>query len=117
MESNPSSYLKHDLKHIILFNIVTLVLTTTLLLPTILKFEHVFEHHTHEVCKNPQALHFHDIEHDCEFFKFKITPQITFEYPQTELVEIEDNYSPICSQYEHVSRYQRLPFSLRGPPV
>lgn len=109
--------MKQSLKHIILFSSVAIVLTTALLLPTILKFEHAFEHHQHETCKNPQALHFHDIEHDCEFFKFKITPQITFTYPQTELVDIEDNHPHNSSQYQYVSDYQRLPFSLRGPPV
>lgn len=117
MGLNSNNFLKQNIKHIILFNIVAIVLTTVLLLPTILKFEHVFEHHTHEVCKNPQVLHFHEAKFDCDLCDFQLTQTYYLENLDYDIVEQTVVKKTFSKLYNFKYYHQHLSFSLRGPPI
>ncbi|MEO8772980.1 MAG: hypothetical protein ABI263_05525 [Gelidibacter sp.] len=104
------------LRQHIVFKAFTLIIVVTLLLPSAVKFMHIFEKHQHEVCYGEAASHFHTLDIDCEFYKFKlnipfiIPEKITFLIPNIEI-----NNAP-TKDYSFLSDYQRLHFSLRGPP-
>lgn len=108
--------MKRDLKHSIFFNLVVLVLTTVLLLPTLLKFEHVFEHHTHDVCKNPQTLHFHEGSFNCDLCDFQLTQTYYIDYLNYDIVEPSKVKKTFRELYNFKYYHQHLSFSLRGPP-
>lgn len=100
------------------FKVLSLVLILAVLLPTVVKLSHVFVHHKHEVCKNESngKTHFHELDVDCEFYKFKLTQQFFFKQKAVELCSTEDNFKITVSQYEFISKFQKLQTSLRGPP-
>ncbi|WP_338733786.1 hypothetical protein [Mangrovimonas cancribranchiae] len=81
------------------------------------KFAHAFSHHEHEVCLGTDGAHIHNFDMECEFYKFKINSSFTFTAHSYQILEFKDNHSPILSQYYFISDYQKLPFSLRGPPL
>lgn len=93
-----------------------IVLIIALLVPSFVKFAHIFENHKHEVCENPQKSHYHEFDVDCEFYKFKLNPQTTTIFDDFVTLDIEENYKLITSLYHFINDYQRLSFSLRGPP-
>ncbi|MEM5566227.1 hypothetical protein WNY78_13990 [Psychroserpens sp. AS72] len=104
-------------KQHITYSIATLILIVALALPTVVKFTHAFSHHNHDVCTDYSQTHLHNLDADCSFYNFKITNHYTFSIENYEL------YIPIkikqitASQYQFLSDYQRLQFSLRGPPI
>jgi len=102
-------------EHIICKTIATLLIVS-LLLPSAVKFTHIFENHEHEVCETPQKSHYHSFDLDCELYKFNIKPQIPFVAKNYDLVDVSINSTLIKSQYQSISKFQRLSFSLRGPP-
>lgn len=95
--------------------IITLVIT--LLVPSFVKLAHAFENHKHEICEVPQKEHIHELDIDCEFYKFKISPQIAIAIDYDQSLEIFDLNTIIDSQYQFIIDFQRLSFSLRGPPI
>lgn len=99
------------------FKLATAFLVVALLLPYITKLTHVFTHHHHEVCKGESQTHLHSLDQDCSFYQFKINQTFTFELYDFELFTPTDNHKILTSQYQFVSEYQRLHFSLRGPPI
>jgi hypothetical protein len=102
-------------EHIICkFSIVILVIA--LLTPSFVKFFHVFENHSHQVCKNNQKTHFHEFDLDCEFYKFKLNTKSSPLYQAVDLLNIEDNFLPISSKYQLAKSNTLLYFSLRAPP-
>jgi len=103
-------------KEHIVFKSVIIILIIALLVPSFVKFAHVFENHKHEVCKNPQNTHFHEVDLDCEFYLFKLNPQSPFVPEYFKIDGVLDDFKPIISQYYFVSDHQRLSFTLRGPP-
>ncbi|GAA4898076.1 hypothetical protein GCM10023311_23590 [Flaviramulus aquimarinus] len=104
------------LKEHIAFKIFTLVLTVTLLVPSAVKFAHIFSHHEHEVCNGNPKTHFHKLDVDCEFYKFKLNSQF---YTANEYVEftVYNSYYKINKlTYNFLNNHRQLSFSLRGPP-
>jgi hypothetical protein len=104
-------------KESLVFKSIIITLVITLLVPSFVKLAHAFENHEHEICVTPQKEHFHEYDLDCEFYKFKTNPQVAISFDYTESIDIETNTAPIVSQYQFISDYQRLSFSLRGPPT
>ena len=104
-----------DKQHKII-TILSLVLVICLLIPSCIKLAHVFEDHKHEVCINKSSIHIHTLDLDCEFYKFKIANQLLHKFKNVDFVSIKNNHGVIDSQYHFISQYQRLHFSLRGPP-
>lgn len=104
------------LRQHILFKVLTLILVFTFLLPSAVKFMHVFEHHKHEVCYGESVAHFHTLDVDCEFYKFKINTPFTL----PEIITAITGYPEIniynTKEYSFLSEYQRLHFTRRGPP-
>ncbi|WP_299889657.1 hypothetical protein [uncultured Lacinutrix sp.] len=101
----------------IISKIVTLLLLVAIATPTAIKLAHVFEDHKHEVCNNHSTFHFHQNETECELHKFKLNNPLNFAVQNFELFSSEIPSENIVSQYHFVSNYQRLSFSLRGPPI
>lgn len=100
----------------IVFRVLTICLVLTLLFPTAFKFAHVFEHHEHEICTGGDSTHIHQVDLDCEFQKFQLNTNFNISLAVFELFQIKKETSKILSQYTFLSKYQRLHFSLRGPP-
>lgn len=104
-------------KEHIIFKIITLVIAVVFLVPSAVKFAHIFTHHTHEVCKGYETTHIHKIDIDCDFYKFQLNKNFAYSWFNIDLF-IEKNESlQIKSQYHFLSKYQRLQTALRGPPV
>ncbi len=81
------------------------------------KFAHVFENHKHEVCIDSSTTHFHTLDLECEFYKFKVNSEFTFNSLHFEEI-IPFQLKPlIASKYLFLSSYRKLHFSLRGPPI
>ena len=104
-------------RHIFFFNLVTIILVAALLTPSIVKFNHIFEDHKHEVCETPQTNHFHELDMDCEFYKFKLSAQFSFSPNPISFSQYLIPSKKIVTQYIFISDYQQLHFDLRGPPA
>jgi hypothetical protein len=86
------------------------------MVPSSIKLLHIFEHHEHEVCIGGNTTHIHKIDLDCEFQKFQLTTHFSLPEINFEVYQPNKNAESIVSQYFFLSKYQRLHFSLRGPP-
>ena len=104
------------LKEHILFKFFTILLATLLLMPTGYKFVHIFAHHKHDICKGEKFTHLHEINTECDFYKFKLSSSYTFCIINIELISLKADTLQIISQYHFLSEFQRLQASLRGPP-
>ena len=105
-----------NVKRHIAFKILSILLLVSILTPSVVKLTHVFENHKHEVCLDAQTTHFHTLDLECEFYKFKVNNTFTFSAFNIEIVATKKAQKPIASQYSFTSYYQPLAFSLRGPP-
>ncbi len=105
------------IKEHIIFKIVAISLVTTLLVPTAIKFNHIFEHHKHDVCLGEKSTHLHELNIDCDFYKFKLNNNnYTLTFFNFKLFSPKEKPLKIVSQYHSLSDYQCLQTSLRGPP-
>lgn len=100
----------------ILFKSVTLILVLAFLLPSAVKFLHIFEQHQHEICLGESDAHFHTQDVDCEFYKFKLNNPFTVPHYNVVVLAFSEIESTIPTHYAFLSEFQRLHFSLRGPP-
>jgi len=101
----------------ITFKILTVLLVVTLFVPSAVKLAHVFEHHKHEICQGGDSTHIHKVDLDCEFQKFQINNNFALSQITFEVFKLNENSKTIESKYYFLSKYQRLHFSLRGPPA
>ncbi len=106
----------HGIKQKITFKAATLILAIALLVPTAVKFSHIFSHHQHEICNGEIQTHLHKSDLDCDFFKFKLSSSFTLPTIGFEFVSTKDNHINNDTFYSFLSEYQQLHFSLRGPP-
>ncbi len=97
---------------------LAIMLVLAVLLPSVVKLTHAFNHHKHEVCDNDNKhqTHFHASDLDCDFYKFKLTTQYYSKLEPIQLVLIKNNFKITNAQYAYISDYQKLQTSLRGPP-
>ena len=104
------------LKNIILSCIAILILAA-LSIPDIAKITHAINEHKEFSCSEKSKVHFHEAEFDCDFHKYHITTYFT---------PIKNNYSLFSPKievkqnqnyYSLLSEFQKLHFSLRGPPI
>lgn len=105
------------IKQHIAFRTATLLLVFTLILPSAVKFSHIFEHHEHEICHNEYEAHLHTLDVDCEFYKFKLTTQFYTLFEYVELPNEVSNFKINTTLYNFLNNHRQLSFSLRGPPV
>jgi len=104
------------IKEHITFKLITLLIAVVFLVPSAVKFLHIFSHHTHEVCKGYQTTHIHKVDIDCDFYKFQLNKNFTHTFFNIDLFLEKNEPQQIVSQYHFLSKYQRLQTSLRGPP-
>jgi hypothetical protein len=105
------------LKQHIAFKIVTLLLAVSLLVPTGVKFAHIFAHHKHDICKGEKATHLHEINTDCDFYKFKLNNHYYFSLAYHDLFHETAIYKIPILTYKFLNNHRPLSFSLRGPPT
>lgn len=103
-------------KHYITYRIATFFVVACLVLPTIVKFSHVFSHHEHEVCLGENQSHFHEIDMDCAFFKFKLSSSYYFVI-ETFSINEKVIFNKVKTKYHtYLKSHQQLSTYLRGPP-
>lgn len=97
--------------------LVGIALSLSILVPSVVKLNHVFETHKHEVCKGKSNSHLHALDLDCEFYKFKLNKTY---YSQLAYIELADNEIR-TQKTEYVntvrSNNTHLTYFLRGPPI
>lgn len=96
---------------------ITLLIAAILLVPYGVKFAHIFTHHTHEVCKGYESTHIHKVDMDCEFYKFQLNNNFTHSFFSPDFFLQQKETLLIVSQYQFLSKFQRLQTALRGPPA
>jgi len=104
------------LKSHIGYKISLIILVIALLVPSFVKLAHAFETHKHEICKTPQKSHYHNLDLDCEFYKFKLSTTFSFQLQDYSLTSI--NYPSLITNY-YKFNYSNSHIgltSLRGPP-
>ncbi|MBT8245282.1 MAG: hypothetical protein HKP48_01095 [Winogradskyella sp.] len=94
-----------------------MTLIFAIITPAIVKFSHGFQNHEHEVCYGEFSSHLHEIDIDCDFYKFKLNKQYVYSLKPINVLEIDHITPDITSYYCFISNYQKLHFSLRGPPI
>ncbi|MBC8768911.1 hypothetical protein H4O18_12990 [Arenibacter sp. BSSL-BM3] len=100
----------------ILFSFIAALLVGLILLPSVIKLNHaIFEHHTF-ICKEKGKLHIHEVELDCDYHKFNITPYYTYLQQEFRTFSEIPKSKKIVNFYNFLSKYQKLHFSRRGPP-
>ena len=106
-----------QIKDHIIFKLLTIVLVITLITPTLVKFGHIFEDHTHEVCTHKSQTHLHTLDIHCEFYKFKTNNLLAISHFSYDILDTNTKSKEITSWlYNFKYNHQQLPFSLRGPP-
>lgn len=103
-------YMKEIQKYGLIF------LSALLIFPAIINLAHVFSGHDHHYCNHYSDSHFHKENIDCELFKFQQSPVAHFEIFSFTIFNPEIKTSGFTSLYWFLSEYQKLSFSLRGPP-
>ena len=101
----------------ILFQLVSLFLLVCLFTPFIIKIGHGLYEHKETVCLAKGQLHIHEVEFDCDFHKFQITSLFYFDFEKHLLNPPVILGEKIVDQYTFLSKYQKLHFVLRGPPM
>lgn len=90
----------------------------SLVLPSLVKLSHAIEHdHEHVVCKEKNQVHFHNIEYDCEFYKFNINHNLFFELFDYKVKSSSETNTSEIAYYTFLKSHQQLTSFLRGPPV
>ena len=101
---------------IALRNLMAVLLVAALQLPIALKISHALYEHIEVECDDFTSVHIHEAEFDCDYQKFNLSPKCilsgfkTVDQPDLEFQEND------LSFYSFLSKYQKLHFSLRGPP-
>jgi hypothetical protein len=107
----------HFLKQHSAFKVAILIIVAILLTPTAVKFNHVFSHHQHEVCKGEFTTHIHAFDSDCDFYKFKLTNPFTFFNYDVAFKIVLQKHQNNITHYSFLTSYQALHFTQRGPPI
>ncbi|MBM1106900.1 hypothetical protein JQC67_12180 [Aurantibacter crassamenti] len=108
MDSSSTNFIK---------SIVALILVAALQLPVAVKLSHALYEHVDIDCDDLKTVHLHEAEFNCEYQKFHFTTKFVItEYntPYSIITPIEEKQ---FSNYFFLSKYQKLHFSLRGPPT
>lgn len=96
---------------------LSLLLIAAILSPSILKISHALYEHEEQFCEDNSSVHVHEVEIDCDFQKFQLSPQLYPNFAKTlelypDLIKEND-----LNFYSFLSKYQKLHFTLRGPPI
>ncbi|WP_298896159.1 hypothetical protein [uncultured Psychroserpens sp.] len=105
-----------NVKQHISIRLASLLLAFVLVLPSVVKFSHALSSHEHEVCFIKNQTHFHNIDIDCEFYKFKLSNSLYIQLENYSLTANDKLYKPITTYHNFLKSHQHLPSYLRGPP-
>ncbi|MGI9552046.1 MAG: hypothetical protein ACR2MT_12665 [Aurantibacter sp.] len=97
-------------------SIIAIILTMAMQLPAAVKISHALYDHVDIDCNDYGSLHMHETEFDCEFHKYNLSTNCVvpgFQSKTQEFLVVEERN---FSTYSFLSKYQKLQFSLRGPP-
>lgn len=97
-------------------HIALILFASLLLFPSAVKLAHSFTNHQHVYCDHFSDSHFHEKALDCDLFQFQQTPLVSLNLFSFEPYQEEIKNSGSVSAYHFLSDYQKLPFTLRGPP-
>jgi len=97
-------------------NIFIAIIALALLLPSVIKFSHIFEQHEHVVCLGENQSHLHEIDLDCEFFKFKLNNNFLLDIDVIELTSVVVPQNLSQQYYTFIKGHQQSTAYLRGPP-
>jgi len=104
------------IKQHIISNLIALILVIAISLPFAVKLAHVFENHKHEVCNDHTTTHFHEIDIDCDFYKFKINPNVYILNSNFDLSDTTFFFKSKIYNYNFLTNHQQSSTYLRGPP-
>ena len=107
----------HSIKQHTAFRFLTIALLFAILLPSAVKLAHAFQNHHHEVCLGQQKAHLHNLDIECEFYKFKVNNTFTLSDFHLKFIAKQNAYKVITHEYDFSSVHQPLHFSLRAPPL
>lgn len=100
-----------------LARIAVVLLSLTFLAPDTAKFLHIFSHEKHTVCEGGSTVHFHAVDIDCEFYKFKVQNQFLWNLAAFEPL-VQPLYIPYYNTYNSSIYKVTITYkSLRAPPV
>ncbi len=91
----------HTFREHIIYKFSIVILVAALLTPSFVKLFHIFENHEHAICVNQQDTHFHKVDLDCEFYKFKLNTRFSPLQHAVELLVIEDDYHLVRNPTNH----------------
>ncbi len=86
------------------------------MLPTLVKFSHIFAHHEHEICLGKNQSHLHEIDTDCEFYKFSLGNSFYIKTNDFKLNFIVPSQVLNTEYHTYLKSHQQLSIYLRGPP-
>ncbi|MGB5553715.1 MAG: hypothetical protein WBM83_03575 [Flavobacteriaceae bacterium] len=101
----------------ILLSTATLLLVLCIIGPSVQKLFHSLNVDHSQQCTNKTDVHVHKAELDCDFDKFKLSPQPLPVFVNTFLLIPVLAKEKTESHYFFLSKYQQLHFALRGPPA
>lgn len=110
-------YLVKDFLKQVCHSFLALFLAVAILAPTIVKLSHALYEHQEQVCEVIGSVHVHEVEIDCDFQKFQLSPQLYSVFAET--IKVYPNFikENDFNYYSFLSKYQKLHFTLRGPPL
>ncbi len=105
-----------DYKQHIIFKIITISVVACLLLPTALKICHAFTKHEHVICKGENKSHLHEIDTDCECFKFNLSASLHINIDNHKTDYKVERHLVNVKHYIYSKSHQHPSAYLRGPP-
>ena len=98
--------------------LLALLLVVCLLVPFGLKLVHSYNHQFHLVCNDDGKVdtHFHEVDLNCEFYKFQLTKNLYIDLKVEELVENLILANDFSNFYISFKQNQQLTRFQRGPP-
>ncbi len=104
-------------KQHIAYKFVAFLVIACLVMPAMVKLSHAIHHnHDHVVCIEKDQVHFHNIEYDCEFYKFNINHSLFIEHYEYEVASNPETCTLEIAYYNYLNGHQQLTAFLRGPP-
>ena len=104
-------------KHII-FKIITVFISVTILAPVAVKLIHSFEHQEHHTaCDNGDAANIHECEIDCPLLKYNLSQYNLEAKNYTTYFYVLYNFEVPSLVYDFFTNHRIQHFSLRGPPA
>lgn len=98
-------------------SVFSILLVVAMLAPTLVKLSHALLEHQEQVCQEVGSVHVHEFEMDCDFQKFNLSPQIYPCFNEFDVSYTNTLRKETFNYYSFLSKYQKLHFALRGPPV